>query len=150
MLGVWGVGCRDCGLLKCKLGLGGAQGQREGASTVRQGPASYWDMACRHQLSGGAPQPAAPAAQLHGLSLTLRWLATLSRAGQHRRTGFQTPPMPHTRSRSSGISSLSCFGTSSALSQPHSRDLVPGPQAACVHGVSDGDPEARMFLFVAL
>lgn len=68
--------------------------EARGCQCCAAGPCILLGRGMRRPLSGGAPQPAAPAAQLRGLSLTLCRLTSLSRAGQHRHTGSQTPPCP--------------------------------------------------------
>lgn len=130
MLGAWGVGCRDCGLLKCKLGLGGGRrsGTARGCQYCMAGPcillghgmpaSAVWrgPSACRPR--GPAPRPQFDPLLAHHV--------VSGRSAQTHR--LPDTPVPHTHSQSSRISSLSCFGISSALSQPHSRTLYLGPK----------------------
>lgn len=115
MLGAWGVGCRDCGLLKCELGLGGAQGS-ERVPVLRGGalhPTGTWHAAAAVWRGPSACRPRGPAPRPQFDPLSAHLVVSGRSAQTHR---LPDTPVPHTHSRGSRILSLSCFGISSVLS----------------------------------
>lgn len=140
-LGAWGVGYRDCSLLSYKLGLGGLR-DGEGVPVLSDGALCSTGTPCAgvNRLEGplsSLPLWPGPTASVSLYVGSPRCPGPISMDSQVSRC--PCAPVLHPPPPTAGSPGFcpSCFGISSALSYPDSRDLVAGPQAACVHRVSD-------------